>query len=105
MCLLYNRHFSDYNADKRYDNEEAVRQMVKAQENMRIPASLVPRCPVCGGPMTMNLRADNTFVQDDGWYRAAGRYDDFVRRHQNMPVLYLELSVGMNTPSIIKFNF
>lgn len=105
MCLLYNRHFSDYNADKRYDNEEAVRQMVKAQKNMRIPASLVPRCPVCGGPMTMNLRADNTFVQDDGWYRAAGWYDDFVRRHQNMPVLYLELGVGMNTPGIIKFNF
>lgn len=72
---------------------------------MRIPTSLVPRCPVCGGPMTMNLRADNTFVQDDGWYRAAGRYDDFVRRHQNMPVLYLELGVGMNTPGIIKFNF
>lgn len=53
----------------------------------------------------MNLRADNTFVQDDGWYRAAGWYDDFVRRHQNMPVLYLELGVGMNTPGIIKFNF
>lgn len=105
MCLLYSRHFSDYNADKRYDNEEAVRQMVKAQKNMRIPTSLVPRCPVCGGPMTMNLRADNTFVQDDGWYRAAGWYDDFVRRHQNMPVLYLELGVGMNTPGIIKFNF
>lgn len=91
--------------NKTYDNEEAVRQMVKAQENMRIPTSLVPRCPVCGGPMTMNLRADNTFVQDDGWYRAAGRYDDFVRRHQNMPMLYLELGVGMNTPGIIKFNF
>ena len=91
--------------NKTYDNEEAVRQMVKAQENMRIPTSLVPRCPVCGGPMTMNLRADNTFVQDGGWYRAAGRYDDFVRRHQNMPVLYLELGVGMNTPGIIKFNF
>lgn len=53
----------------------------------------------------MNLRADNTFVQDDGWYRAAGRYDDFVRRHQNMPMLYLELGVGMNTPGIIKFYF
>lgn len=91
--------------NKTYDNEEAVRQMVKAQKSMRIPTSLVPRCPVCGGPMTMNLRADNTFVQDDGWYRAAGRYDDFVRRHQNMPMLYLELGVGMNTPGIIKFYF
>ena len=55
--------------------------------------------------MAMNLRADNTFVQDEGWYIAAGRYDDFVRRHEDMPVLYLELGVGMNTPGIIKFNF
>ena len=55
--------------------------------------------------MAMNLRADNTFVQDEGWYIAAGRYDDFVRRHKNTPVLYLELGVGMNTPGIIKYNF
>ena len=55
--------------------------------------------------MAMNLRADNTFVQDEGWYIAAGRYDDFVRRHEDTPVLYLELGVGMNTPGIIKYNF
>ena len=55
--------------------------------------------------MAMNLRADHTFVQDEGWYTAAGRYDDFVRRHKNTPVLYLELGVGMNTPGIIKYNF
>ena len=55
--------------------------------------------------MSMNLRADNTFVQDNGWYAAAGRYDDFVRRHEDTPVLYLELGVGLNTPGIIKYNF
>ena len=55
--------------------------------------------------MAMNLRADNTFVQDEGWYIAAGRYDDFVRRHEDTPVLYLELGVGLNTPGIIKYNF
>lgn len=91
--------------DKTYDNEAAVRRMLEAQENLRVPAELVPRCPVCGAPMEMNLRADDRFVQDEGWYRAAGRYQDFVRRHKNASTLYLELGVGLNTPGIIKFNF
>ena len=72
---------------------------------MSVPAEMVPHCPKCGAPMAMNLRADNTFVQDEGWYIAAGRYDDFVRRHEDTSVLYLELGVGMNTPGIIKYNF
>ena len=88
-----------------FDNEEAVRAMVDRQRDMRIPSSLVPRCPRCGKPMTMNLRADETFVQDEGWYAAAGRYDDFVQRHRDCAVLYLELGVGLNTPGIIKYNF
>ena len=90
---------------KTYDNQAAVAEMLRQQTNMRIPADLIPHCPVCGAPMTMNLRADSTFVQDEGWYRACDRYTGFVRRHQRTPVLYLELGVGMNTPSIIKFNF
>ena len=90
---------------KTYDNQAAVEEMLRQQTNMRIPADLIPHCPVCGAPMTMNLRADSTFVQDAGWYRACDRYTGFVRRHQRTPVLYLELGVGMNTPSIIKFNF
>lgn len=71
----------------------------------RIPGKLVPHCPVCGKPMSMNLRADSTFVQDEGRYRASERYEDFVRRHQGLKVLYLELGVGMNTPGNIKYNF
>ena len=90
---------------KTYDNQAAVEEMLRQQTNMRIPADLIPHCPVCGAPMTMNLRADSTFVQDAGWYRACDWYTGFVRRHQRTPVLYLELGVGMNTPSIIKFNF
>ena len=66
---------------------------------------LIPHCPVCGKPMTMNLRADDTFVQDDGWYRAAERYADFLRRHKEIKMLLLELGVGMNTPGIIKYPF
>ncbi len=91
--------------NKTYNNETIVRKMVSEQENMRIPSGLVPRCPVCGAPMSMNLRMDNTFVDDDGWHKAAGRYQDFIRRHKGLKVLYLELGVGSNTPGIIKYPF
>ena len=90
---------------KTYDNEETVRAMVAQQKDMRVPAELVPHCPVCGKPMSMNLRADDTFVEDEGWHAAAERYEEFLRRHEGMRVLYLELGVGMNTPAIIKFPF
>lgn len=90
---------------KTYDNEETVRAMAKLQTDMRIPTELIPKCPVCGKPMTMNLRCDDSFVQDDGWYKAANRYEDFIRRHKNLHILYLELGVGMNTPVIIKYPF
>jgi NAD-dependent SIR2 family protein deacetylase len=91
--------------DKTYDNESAVRQMLAEQKNMKIPTELVPKCPICGEPMAMNLRCDDYFVQDEGWYAAANRYEEFIRRHKGLHVLYLELGVGMNTPSIIKYPF
>lgn len=90
---------------KTWDNEETVRRMVSEQRDMRVPTELVPHCPVCGKPMTMNLRCDNTFVQDEGWYAAYSRYEDFLRRHGNAKVVYLELGVGGNTPVIIKYPF
>lgn len=90
---------------KTYDNEEWISRMVAEQKNMRIPTELIPKCPVCGKPMTMNLRSDNRFVQDEGWYRAAERYELFLRRHENMHILFLELGVGYNTPVIIKYPF
>lgn len=88
-----------------YDNEQVIRDMVAQQADMKIPTALIPRCPVCGKPMSMNLRADDTFLQDEGWYAASARYTDFIRRHRSGNVLFLELGVGMNTPSIIKFPF
>ena len=88
-----------------FDNEQAIRAMYEQQHDLRIPSELIPRCPHCGAEMSMNLRADNTFVQDEGWYAASDRYRDFVRRHEGMRVLYLELGVGFNTPVIIKYPF
>lgn len=91
--------------NKTYDNEEIIRKMYSEQKNMQIPSELVPKCPVCGKPMTMNLRADDTFVEDDGWHSACERYERFIKENKKKKVLYLELGVGMNTPVIIKYPF
>lgn len=111
---------------KTYDNEEIVKKMLISQgfgfkdsenkkdgeiifpENplkMEIPSKLVPHCPVCGKPMSMNLRCDGTFVEDDGWHEAARRYQDFLEKHKNARTLFLDLGVGGNTPGIIKYPF
>lgn len=90
---------------KTYDNRFQIEQMMERQQGLKIPTELIPHCPVCGTPMTVNLRCDDTFVQDEGWYAASKRYDDFIRRHSNMRILYLELGVGGNTPIIIKYPF
>ena len=91
--------------NKTYDNEELIRRMVKEQRDMRIPTELIPRCPVCGKPMTMNLRTDDKFVQDEGWGVACERYERFINAHKPDNILYLELGVGYNTPAIIKYPF
>lgn len=90
---------------KTYDNEAAVRKMFTQQRDLRVPSDLVPHCPVCGAPMSMNLRVDDTFVEDAGWHAAAGRYEAFLRSHQGQHLLFLELGVGGNTPVIIKYPF
>ncbi|WP_232219677.1 hypothetical protein [Leptotrichia sp. oral taxon 215] len=107
---------------KTYDNEEWVMKAMEAQgfvkdENgvfsipasreilMRIPTELIPKCPDDGSDMTTNLRADSSFVEDEGWYTAAEKYSEFLENHKNMHVLFLELGVGANTPVIIKYPF
>lgn len=109
---------------KTYDNQLFVEKMIREQgfviqddgglelpENgfegikMTVPSELVPRCPVCGKPMSMNLRADDTFVEDEGWNKAAGRYEDFLNENKDGKIVYLELGVGGNTPGIIKYPF
>ena len=88
-----------------YNNYEQIKAMVEQQVDMRIPTSLVPKCPRCGEPMSMNLRADDTFVQDEGWDRACERYVSWRTEHDDKKIVYLELGVGGNTPVIIKYPF
>ncbi len=90
---------------KTYDNEKVIKQMVKEQKDMKIPTALIPYCPNCGAPMTMNLRADDKFVQDNGWYEAYERYQTFLKTRKEQNILFLELGVGNNTPVIIKYPF
>ena len=88
-----------------FENEALIREMVTQQENMKVPTELLPTCPHCGKPMTMNLRSDNKFVEDEGWHRAAERYENFLRTRAGGKILFLELGVGYNTPVIIKYPF
>ncbi len=88
-----------------YDNHDAITKMIVAQQDMSIPRELVPHCPECGAPMDMNLRKDSTFVQDSGWDSASARYQAFIDEHQDSNLLFIELGVGYNTPSIIKYPF
>ena len=88
-----------------FDNESVIREMVERQENMKIPTELLPTCPHCGKPLTMNLRSDNKFVEDEGWHRAAERYENFLRTRAGQKILFLEFGVGYNTPVIIKYPF
>ena len=108
--------------NRTYDNEEWVMKAMEAQGficdvdgvfqlpedgkiSMRIQSELIPKCPDDGSDVTMNLRADDSFVEDEGWKRASAAYSDFIRRHEKLHVLYLELGVGANTPVIIKYPF
>ncbi len=116
--------FQSVNPDirKTFDNEEWVIRAIKAQGfeknndgiydipydkrlSMRIPSELIPVCPVDGSEMTMNLRSDDSFVEDEGWHRASAAYADFLHSHKNKHILFMELGVGSNTPVIIKLPF
>ena len=88
-----------------FDNEDVIREMAERQKDMKIPTELLPVCPHCGKPLTMNLRSDDKFVEDEGWHRAAERYEDFLRTCAGQKILFLELGVGYNTPIIIKYPF
>ena len=88
-----------------WDNEAVIREMVYRQKDMRVPTELIPVCPHCGKPLTMNLRSDDKFVEDEGWHAAAERYENFLRTRKGQKTLFLELGVGYNTPGIIKYPF
>jgi len=88
-----------------FENEAVISEMVMQQDNMKIPTDLLPVCPHCGRPLTMNLRSDDKFVEDEGWHQAAERYENFLRTRAGGKILFLELGVGYNTPGIIKYPF
>ena len=88
-----------------FDNKDIIFEMLKQQKDMKIPTELLPVCPHCGKPLTMNLRSDDKFVEDEGWHRAAERYENFLRTRAGGKILFLELGVGYNTPVIIKYPF
>ena len=90
--------------EETYENEDMVRAMVEQQKDMKIPTELIPKCPKCGKPLTMNLRSDDKFVEDEGWHQAAERYENFLRTRKGK-ILFLEMGVGYNTPVIIKYPF
>ena len=105
---------------KNYENFDLIKDMLIDQgfsfdskgelivnDNIKseINEKLIPKCPVCGGEMDFNLRIDDNFVQDDGWYKHQKLYNDFIDKYKNDDILYIELCVGYNTPSIIKYNF
>lgn len=109
-------------AEKTYDNESIIREMVLAQGfeigydnellipdgeaiKMVIPSELIPYCEDDGKPMTLNLRSDDSFVEDEGWHKSAERYQTFIRNHEDLKTVYLEIGVGYNTPAIIKYPF
>ena len=88
-----------------FENEDMIWKMLAGQKNMRVPTELLPVCPHCGKPLTMNLRSDDSFVEDTGWHSAAERYEKFLRTRSGKRILLLELGVGFNTPVIIKYPF
>lgn len=90
---------------KTYDNEQIIKKMIANQKDHRISEELLPKCPVCGKPMSMNLRSDDTFVEDEGWKKAAERYVSFLQKNKDRKILFLELGVGWNTPGISKIPF
>ncbi|GAA0180690.1 hypothetical protein SH2C18_33370 [Clostridium sediminicola] len=91
--------------DKLYDNEHIVYEMIEKQKDLKIPSELIPKCPVCGGDMEVNLRKDNYFIQDENWDIEYKNYENFLSKHKEDKVLFIELGVGMNTPVIIKYPF
>ena len=88
-----------------YDNQEMVEEWLKHTKDCKIPSHLVPKCPVCGGNMEMNLRKDGNFIQDENWYKQAQKYDQFLEKIEDKNVVLLEIGVGFNTPGIIRFPF
>ncbi len=88
-----------------FDNEKMICKMVEGQKDGKVPPELFPKCPNCGRPLTLNLRSDDSFIEDYGWVEASQRYENYICEHEEKKILFFELGVGYNTPAIIKYPF
>lgn len=91
--------------DKLYSNEVQVHEWLDKTENFKIPSEMIPKCPVCGEEMELNLRVDNTFVEDEKWHEMYNNYEKFLEKIDGSKVVFMEFGVGYNTPAIIRFPF
>lgn len=90
---------------KTYDAVKMFKQMEQARQDCMVPSYMVPKCPVCKGPMEMNLRSDRYFVEDEAWHKAEQRFGKYLGECQDKKTVLLELGVGFNTPTIIRYPF
>jgi len=90
---------------KLYDNEQIVSEMLSQTKDCKIPLELIPKCPVCGGEMDVNVRKDKYFIQDEAWDKACSNYKSFLKEIEGKKVVFMELGVGFNTPGIIRYPF
>ena len=91
--------------DTLYDNHDVIVEMTERQKDCRIPSELVPRCPRCGERMEVNIRKDRYFVEDEQWRKERERYEKFLNEVKDRKIVFLELGVGFNTPTIIRLPF
>ena len=91
--------------NKLYNNKDFIKEALGKTVNCRIPSDLVPKCPVCGSDMDLNIRKDNFFLEDEEWIKMKYNYINFLRKSDDNKIVFLELGVGFNTPTIIRFPF
>lgn len=88
-----------------YDNTKLVKKMLECKDNLKIDKELIPKCPVCGKNMEINIRKDSFFIEDDNWHYLNDNYEKFIKNNIDKKMILIELGVGFNTPGIIRYPF
>ena len=77
--------------DTVYPSFELTEKMAAAEQNGRIPSDMVPRCPVCGGPMQIHMEGDRNFIPD---MASKSRMEAFLQKYHGKKLVILELGIG-----------